>query len=85
MALSERINQGRPAPTHGYPCSVGALLDTLEGDELAAFKTMLGTREKRGWSATDIYAAVTAEGHTIGLQTINKHRGGNCRCAKAAS
>ena len=85
MALSDRINEARPAPICGTPCSVGKLLATLEGDELASFKIMLGTKEQRGWTAPDIYDAVIAEGHTIGFQTINKHRGGRCRCPKASA
>lgn len=79
MALSDRLNQP-PKPIHGYPCSVGHLLATLEGDERAALLTMLGTPEKRGWPATAIYDALKAEGHEVGLQTVNRHRGGKCRC-----
>ena len=85
MALSDRITEARPAPIHGYPCSVGALLDTLEGDELEALKVMLGTREKPGWSAADIYAALTDEGYKVGHQTINRHRGGKCRCERVSA
>ena len=70
---------------HGTPCSVGALLDQLEGAELEALQTMLGTPEKRGWSQAEIYKALTAEGYEVGLQTINRHRGGQCRCSKAAA
>jgi hypothetical protein len=44
---------------------------------------MLGTPEKRGWSQRDIYEALTAEGHEVGFQSINRHRGGACRCARA--
>ena len=84
MALAERIKQ-TPPPMHGTPCSVGVLLDQLEGAEHDALLAMLGTPEKRGWSQAQIYDALTAEGYTVGRQTINKHRAGQCRCAKAAS
>lgn len=84
MALSDRVTNP-PRPIHGYPCSVAALLASLDGDELKAFKTMLGTPSRRGWSASDIYDAVTAEGHSIALQTINRHRSGRCRCFRAAA
>ena len=79
VALADRTP---PATIHGLPCSVGELLNTLEGAELAAFKVMLGTPEKRGWSATAIWQACQDEGHQIGLQSVNRHRGGKCRCAR---
>ena len=82
MALADRT---KPASIHGYPCSVGELLGRLEGAELDAFLTMLGTPEQRGWSAAAIWKAVTDEGHEVGLQTINRHRGGKCRCYRDAA
>lgn len=81
MALVDRLSDN-VRPMHGYPCSVGALLEKLEGDELAAFKHMLGTPEQRGWPASKIFDAVKAEGYDVAYQTINKHRGGKCRCAQ---
>lgn len=84
MALSERL--ANPPRTHtGTPCSVGVLLDALEGDELAALQEMLGTQDQRGWSQDAIYDALTAEGYEVGRQSINRHRGGKCRCAKDAA
>lgn len=77
MALADRTP---PRPSTGLPCSIGALLDRLHGDELDAFRQMLGTPENRGWSATAIYDAVRDEGYDIGLQSINRHRGRKCRC-----
>lgn len=82
MALADRTP---PTQMSGLPCSVGALLDRLDGDELAAFQQMLGTPEQRGWSATAIYDAVRDEGYDIGRQSINRHRGRTCRCHKDAS
>lgn len=80
MALAERVNTPRVKAVSGYPCSVGALLDQLEGAERDALLTMLGTPQKRGWPASEIYSALRAEGHEVGHQTINRHRGGKCRC-----
>lgn len=82
MALADRTP---PNSIHGYPCSVGALLNTLDDAELKAFKEMLGTPQQRGWSASAIWEACTAEGYTVGLQTINRHRGGKCRCFRQAA
>lgn len=79
MALADRATQ-QPPSVHGTPCSMGTLIARLEGEELAALETMLGTPERRGWSAADIYVALTEEGYTVGLQTINRHRGRKCRC-----
>jgi hypothetical protein len=75
MALSDRV-QSKPARIHGSPCSVGKLLDELPPDETAALEQML----TGGWSQAEIHAAVTAEGHYVGRQTINRHRSQACRC-----
>jgi len=79
MALSDRV-QSKPARRHGIPCSVGELIDTLPPDESAALEQMLST----GWSQTEIHAAVTAEGHYVGRQSINRHRSRACRCYQGA-
>ena len=84
MALKDRLTQP-PARNTGTPCSIGALIDRLEGDELAALETMLGTQEQRGWPQDAIYDALTGEGYEVGRQSINRHRGGKCRCGKQAA
>jgi hypothetical protein len=84
MALSDRL-KAPTKPMHGTPCSVGALLENLAGAELDALRTMLGTPDARGWSASAIYDALIAEGHSVGYQQINKHRGGKCRCIRQAA
>lgn len=84
MGLADRLNE----PTEkmrGTPCSVGVLLERLQGDELEALKTMLGTRENRGWSASAIFDVLTEEGYEVAYQTIGRHRGGRCRCARDAA
>ena len=83
MALADRLKTQAPAPTD--ICPMGRLLTELHGKELAALKLMLGTPEKRGWTAPAIYEALQAEGHPVGFKAINKHRGGNCRCATDAA
>lgn len=77
MALADKKP---PKSRHGLPCSIGELLNTLEGTELAAFNAMLGTPENRGWSATAIWQTCRDEGYEIGLQSVNRHRGRKCRC-----
>jgi hypothetical protein len=83
MALADRLNDRTPV-IHGKPCSVGALIEQLKGDELSALVTMLGTSENPGWSEGEIYDALLAEGYVVGRQSINRHRGGRCRCERAA-
>lgn len=86
MALAQRIkDQQHPSKMSGLPCSIGVLLAQLEGDERAALLEMLGTPERRGWSQHQIYDALTAEGYTVGRQSINRHRAGHCRCDKGES
>lgn len=80
MALADRLAE-RSAPRPPEPCPLGKLLAELDGAELQALKVMLGTPEKRGWTAPEIYADLQAEGYTVGFKAINKHRGGTCRCA----
>ena len=81
MALAERVNAGPDDKSiPGLPCSIGALLDKLEGDDREALLVMLGTPEKRGWTQRQIYETLTAEGYVVGRQTPNRHRAGTCRC-----
>lgn len=81
MSLSDRLKD-TPQRIHGKPCSIGQLEDTLTGDELAALQSML---HELGWSATRIYGALLAEGHSVGAQSINRHRARSCRCFKAVA
>lgn len=81
MALKDRIESPEYGLT-GKPCSVGVLLDTLDGDELAALKKILADRN---WSQAMVWKALADEGYEVGLQSVNRHRGRKCRCAKARS
>ena len=76
MALADRVLSEAPKRRHGLPCSVGDLLDRLPDVESKALEHMLSS----GWSQSDIYDAVTSEGHSVGRQTINRHRSQACRC-----
>ena len=77
MALADRLDQSPTKPT-GKPCSVGALLERLDGEELAALNAML---YELGWSQVRIIEALRAEGFAdVGQQTVNRHRSQSCRC-----
>ena len=79
MSLSDQLNAPPPAGINGAPCSVGALYNSLHGEERAALYGMLW---ELGWSARRVHEAVTAEGHDVSWQQIGTHRRGQCRCAK---
>lgn len=76
MSLTDRLDIGPEPPMHGSPCSVGLLLSALPPAEATALQHMLDT----GWTARQIYDAVTGEGHMVGMQSINRHRREVCRC-----
>lgn len=82
MALADRVTKPAPTTVHGLPCSIGALLERLAGDELAALNTMLFDL---GWNAGQVYDALRDEGYTVGRQSINRHRGQKCRCFRDAA
>lgn len=82
MGLAQRIQAPPPSTVHGLPCSIGALLAQLEGDEQAALNAML---YDLGWNAGQVYDALRDEGYTVGRQSINRHRGNKCRCFKDAA
>lgn len=78
MALADRIGSGPARKPSGIPCSVGELEDRLRGtEEGKALQAML---YELGWSQERVYSEVTAEGHHVGKQTINRHRSRACRC-----
>ena len=78
MALKDQLDD-TPTRMTGKPCSVGTLLNRLDGDELAALEAML---YRLGWSQRRIYEACIAEDYIIAEQSINRHRSQGCRCFK---
>lgn len=83
MALADQ----KPAPT--TTCSVGAILRgrDLDGkpvpdEDIATFTAWLGTPDRRGLPAGEIFDAVKAEGYRISYQQINRHRGARCGCSE---
>ena len=92
MALADRITQ-RPVGVNGSPCSVGVLLDSLDGGELAAFQLIMygkkGLTEPdfryRGWTEREVFEVVTDEGYEVAKNQIHEHRGKRCRCYKATA
>ncbi len=76
MTLAEALTS--PAPhTSGLPCSVAQILAGLDDDDRTVLQRALSDRQI---SAGQIYNALVAEGHSVGRQTIPRHRRGHCRC-----
>ena len=83
MSLAD-LAYDRIKPRTGTPCSVGTLIDQLDGTERDALLFMLygDTRARggHGWPQSAIYTALVQEGHVVSQQQINRHRSGQCRC-----
>ena len=79
MALKDQLDK-TPQRIQGMPCSIGQVLEELPSDEADALQQMMGPL---GWSGRAIYEALVAEGHVVGLQTVNRHRSRACRCFQA--
>jgi hypothetical protein len=89
MGLAQVVASNPPAPGRtGTPCSVGHLLNTLNGDDQDALLLILYGEERqrggRGRPASEVFRLVTAAGHDVSQQQINRHRSGACRCGGAA-
>lgn len=82
MSLASRVNKPAPPAVHGFPCSIGALIERLDKAEREALRVML---YDLGWNAGQVWEALRDEGHVVGRQSINRHRGGKCRCTKGDS
>jgi len=92
MSLADRAKTKHDV-IHGLNCSVGALIDSLDGDELAALQQIMygrpgltePKRPHKGWTEQQVFDAVTAEGYMVAKSQINEHRGKRCRCYRAAA
>lgn len=78
MALADRLATP-PAVRRGQQCSVGALLDSLDGDDLAAVQAALANP---AWTEAMIWQVLTDEGYDVAKQSIGRHRRGHCSCAR---
>lgn len=79
MSIAARIKEPAKPSMNGMPCSIGHLLKTLDADEAKALTVML---YDLNWNAGQVYEALREEGYTVGRQSVNRHRGGRCRCVK---
>lgn len=82
MALATR-SEATPAK-HGLPCSIGVVYEALAGEpeELRELNAIL---YEEGNTQAQVFEFLTRDGgYTIGFQSVNKHRGKNCRCFREA-
>ena len=77
MALADHLTTKPPVRS---VCSVGRLLATMPDDDITALRQMLASH----MSASQIFTALTAEGYTVGRETIGNHRRGQCSCGAGA-
>lgn len=67
-----------PAAMRGSPCSIATLLtEKLDNSDREFFQSILADRE---WSQEVIWQRLKSAGYEVGRQSINRHRGGKCRC-----
>jgi len=79
MPLANRATTTVKPTIHGAPCSIGKYYrDNLDDHaELAELNSLL---YDEGKDAGQVWNELDANGITVARSTINKHRGGNCRC-----
>jgi hypothetical protein len=83
MSLAEKLQRTTPTGA-GLPCKIGSL---LQGTQLSAEdKAKLAEVLEVPYGSpgrlpnTAIAAALREEGFDVGDASVNKHRGGTCRC-----
>jgi hypothetical protein len=77
MALATR-NQAPPAK-NGTPCSIAVVYEAVAADP-AELRELNAILYEEGNTQAQVFKYLTDDGYTIGFQTVNKHRGKNCRC-----
>lgn len=93
MSLAQSV-AAYEEPIHGFPCSVGSLIASLEAtpDDLAEFQRIMygrpGLTEPqpgcKGWTERAVFEVVTDAGLEVAKNQINEHRGKRCRCYRGA-
>ena len=75
MSLADRLSQPPPA-TKGPKCTACALLHDLPADEADALRAAL---DNPLWRGTDLARTLTAAGHAMKPNTVQRHRRGDCQ------
>lgn len=77
MTLADQLASAKGGSNQGFACSVGTLLRTLEGEQLAELRRFL---DDPSVAHAALERAIKAEGHFVGVGSIGKHRRHDCRC-----
>lgn len=72
MSLAEKLAQPPVAPAKQY-CTVGKLAEQVEEEDRIA---LFGAMRDPAWTASDLRAALDAEGHKVSLRHVQEHRKG---------
>lgn len=76
MSLLDEVQAITAARTHGEPCSVTVILNSLDKADRADLQTVLDSPAP----GVHIAQALTNRGHKIRAHTIQRHRNHNCAC-----
>lgn len=81
MSLAAALEAEKAASRKGPLCGIAKVQATLDPADLKALDGYLADRD--GITSAVIYRALRAEGHTVGKNTIERHRKGECHCGRA--
>lgn len=76
MDLTAALAQTKPSI--GASCSVGIMLDALDGDDQAQALAVLA--KDSGYSNAHLSRAFGLTGHKLHEGSVRRHRAGECRC-----
>lgn len=78
MSFAEAAQRGPTLTVKGPKCTVGQLLDELDGPEREGLETILAAGS--GWNHEQIAEEIRAAGHYVQATTVGRHRRNGCRC-----
>jgi hypothetical protein len=81
MSLRQSLEAEKAASRKGPPCGMAVVESRLDPDDLAALHEFLADRDNVTTAA--IYRALAGDGHSVGKNTIERHRRGECACGQS--
>lgn len=76
LDLGAQLRASQP-PVKGPPCTMGVILSELDKDDRSALVEALIDRTVEH---TTIYRVLTGNGFKVSINTVQRHRRGECRC-----
>lgn len=80
MALTTEAFPAGQARRKGPPCTVALILAELDAKDRDVLEAVLTDKAVQG---TTIARVLTAEGHRVASNTVQKHRRRECACSRA--